>query len=192
MPTSTTTAGLNTTQIRVAGTGAFWKAPLATVLPADSVAAWGAAFVNLGFAKSGFTITPSLKTTPVVGWQSTNILRNIVTEQTRKYGFELQQSNINTLAMAWNGTIVPGLAGAYSMTIPNQATAEEFVLGIDWSDGTTNQRIILPRASIITLPVIKGDRTAETTYAFEVQELVPGDNSQSVLIFGVDDAVSGV
>jgi hypothetical protein len=155
------------------------------------VAPLDAAFRNLGYAKSGFTITPSLKTSPVMGWQSTQILRLINQELTRKYGFELQQTNIDTVALAWGGTVVPGTAGAYTVNVPNQVTALEFSLVIDWSDGTNNQRIYLPRASLLTLPPIKGDRTAETTYAVEFQELVPATGN-SVQIFGVDHAVSGV
>jgi len=192
MPTSTITAGLNATQLRVAGTGSIWKAPLGTALPTDSTTAWATGWVNLGYQKDGFTITPSLKTTPVMGWQSTQILRLIATELTRKYAFEPLQSNIQTTAMAWNGTVVPGTAGIYTITVPNAATISEFMLGIDWSDGTTSQRIVIQRCALLTLPAIKGKRTEETSYPFEVQELVPGDNSNSVLIFGVDDAVSGV
>lgn len=186
------TTGLDTSQIRVAGTGAIWKAPLGTTLPVDSTTAWGTGFVNLGYAKSGFTVTPSLKTSPVMGWQSTNVLRNIVTELTRKYAFELQQTNADTLALAWGGTVVPSAGGKYSITVPNEATIGECIIGIDWSDGVSNQRIIVQRAGSLTLPPIKGDRTAETTYALEFQELVPGDGTSGVLIYGVDAAVGGV
>jgi hypothetical protein len=264
---------LDATQIRVAGTGAIWLAPVGTTLPTDSTTALNAAYHNLGYAKTGFTVTPSLKTTPVMGWQSTNILRNINTELSRKYGFELQQSNIDTVALAWGGTVAPvvgtsigtvtiaittgvlttsvahGLAvgnpvqlqgvtggaplasgvtyyvqsvpssttltlaltaggaliattasgtasgitlmtGAYSITVPNQVTSLEYSLVLDWSDGTTNQRIVLPRVAVLTLPPIKGDRTAETTYAVEFQELIPATGN-SVQIFGVDHAVAG-
>lgn len=267
--------GLNTGQIRVAGTGSIWKAPVGTAIPVDSVAAWGSGFVNLGYAKAGFTVTPSLKTTPVMGWQSTNVLRMIATELTRKYAFELQQTNADTLAMAWGGTVaavsgtsigtvtiaittgvlttsaphglsvgnavqlagVTGAAplvsgttyyvqsiptsttltlaataggaliattasgsatgisvvtGAYSINVPNAATIGEMIIGIDWSDGLIHQRIILPRAALLTLPPIKGNKAAETSYAFEVQELVPGDGSNSCQIYGVDGAVAGV
>lgn len=182
---------LDATQIRVAGTGAIWKAPVGTALPTDSVTALDPAYHNLGYAKTGFTVTPSLKTTPVMGWQSTAILRNINTELTRKYGFELQQTNIDTVALAWGGTVVPGTAGAYSVTVPAQVGTLEYSFVIDWSDGANSQRIVIPRAAILTLPVIKGDRTAETTYVFEVQEMVPATGNP-VLIFGVDHAVSGV
>jgi hypothetical protein len=182
---------LDATQIRVAGTGAIWLAPVGSTLPTDSTTALDAAYHNLGYAKTGFTVTPSLKTTPVMGWQSTQILRLINTELSRKYGFELQQTNIDTAALAWGGTVVPGTAGVYSITIPSAVTTMEHSLVIDWSDGTDNQRLVLPRAAVLTLPVIKGDRTAETTYAVEFQELIPA-TGDSLYIYGVDHAVSGV
>ncbi|MEO7018345.1 MAG: hypothetical protein ABI067_17695 [Leifsonia sp.] len=265
---------LDATQIRVAGTGAIWKAPVGSVLPTDSTTALDPAYRNLGYAKTGFTVTPSLKTTPVNAWQSTNILRNINAELSRKYGFELEQTNIDTLALAWGGTVAPavgvsigtvtiavttgvltvsvphGLAignavqlagvaggapltsgttyyvqsvptsttltlaatlggaaiptttagtatgitlitGAYVVTVPLAVTAMEYSIVIDWSDGPISQRIVLPRVSVLTLPPIKGDRTAETTYAMEFQELVPATGN-SVLIYGVDHAVAGV
>lgn len=186
----TTTPTLDATQIRVAGTGAIWKAPVGSTAPTDSITALDPAFHNLGFAKSGFTVTPSLKTTPVMGWQSIQALRNIVTELTRKLGFELQQSNADTLALAWGGTVVPGTASAYTINIPDQVSVLEYAFVIDWADGAINQRIYIPRASLITLPTIKGDRTAETSYAFEFQPLVPATGN-SIQIFGHDAAVAG-
>lgn len=183
---------LDATQIRVAGTGAIWKAPVGSTAPTDSVTALDAAFSNLGFAANGFTVTPSLKTQTVMGWQSTNALRNFNTELTRKLGFELQQSNADTLALAWGGTVVPGTGHAYTINIPDQVGILEYAFVVDWSDGSINQRIYIPRASIVTLPTIKGDRTKETTYAFEFMPLIPAPGEgNSVQIFGLDQAVSG-
>ncbi|NNC10696.1 hypothetical protein HII28_02185 [Planctomonas sp. JC2975] len=188
MPTTPT---LDATQIRVAGTGAIWKAPVGSTAPTDSVTALDAAFHNLGFAANGFTVTPSLKTTPVMGWQSVQALRNIITELTRKIAFELQQTNMDTAALAWGGTVVPGTAGAYTLQIPDQVALMEYAFVIDWSDGSVSQRIYIPRASLITLPTITGTRTKETSYAFEFQPLVPATGN-SIQIFGLDHAVSGV
>ena len=188
MPVSTTPNG---SQIRVAGTGAIWRAPAGTVTPTDSTTAWGSAFQNLGFASDGFTAAPNYKTQQVRGWQSTGILRNITTEFDYKFGFELLQSNIATLALAWGGaTITAGTAGAYTLALPADP-ATEFVLGIDWSDGTVNQRLIMSRVSLLTLPTIKTVRTDAIKYAFEVQTLVPTDGTAQVKIFGVDAAVAG-
>lgn len=192
MTTGIIGTGLQTGQIRVAGTGAVWRAPLGTALPTDSTSALATGWNNLGYMKSGFTFTPSLKTTPVMGWQSTNILRLIATEKSSKIGFEAQQTNLQTTAMAWGGTVVPGTAGVFSITIPDTASVDEAAYVVDMIDGPISYRFVIERAGMLTLPVIKGDRTAETSYAFEIQVLVPADNSDSIKIYGVDSGVSGV
>jgi hypothetical protein len=183
---------LNSGQIRVAGNGAVWRAPLGSTLPTDSTTALDVAFHNLGYLKSGFTFTPTLKTSPVMGWQSTNILRLIVEEKSTKLGFECQQTNIDTAAMAWGGTVVPGTAGVFSIDIPNEASADEAAYVVDMVDGTISYRFVIARAATLTPPTIKGDRTAEVSYPFEVQVLVPADGSASIVPYGVDSAVSGV
>jgi hypothetical protein len=187
----TTGPALNSGQVRVAGTGAIWRAAAGSTLPADSTTAWDAAFHNLGFATDGFTVTPNFKTATVTGWQKIGVLRNITTDFDFKFSFELLQTNIDTLALAWgNATITPGLAGAYTMALGDPA--EEFILGIDWSDGAVNQRIIIESASLATLPTVKNVRSDGTRYAFEVQTLIPASGHDQVQIFGVDSAVSGV
>lgn len=262
---------LNSGQIRVAGTGAFWKAPLGTTTPTDSVTAWGAGFVNLGFATDGFTMTQDKKTNPITGWQSLEDLRLITTGVNRKFAFELLQSNKDTLGLAWGGATVVAVAGtpvggaitigtagvlttatahglsvgtpvqlatvvtstgilalttyyiiavgsattltlsataggtaltttsgtgtglsaagAYQLTIPNPTTVTDFVLGIDWSDGTTAQRIIIQQASTLTLPAIKSVRTDGIRYATEVQAIKPANGTDSVIVYGFDPAI---
>jgi hypothetical protein len=266
------TNALDSSQVRIAGTGAIWKAPLGSVLPTDSIMAWDAAFKNLGYAEDGFIMTPTLTTKGVNAWQSLENLRNIATALTRKFGFNLKQTNKDTLAMAWGGGVITpnpptlgsvtivastgvltvsavhGLSvndpvklgaitgttgitagvtyyvktvpttttltlsatvggaalalttdgsavsiakitGAYSLVIPGPSDLVDFILGIDWSDGATNQRIIIQRASPLALPVITGGRQKEIDYIFEVESLAPADGTKSILIYGVDVAV---
>lgn len=182
-------SALDSSQIRVAGNGALWKAPLGSTLPADSTTAWDAAFVNLGYATDGFTLTQDYKTQEVPGWQSLESLRLIATALTRKFAFESLQSNKDTVALAWGGaTITPATAGAYSMVIPDTQPLD-FILGIDWNDGATSQRIIVQHAALAALPTIKFVRTDAVKYPLEVQALKPADGTKSVLVFGVDAAV---
>ena len=266
-------AGLNSGQVRVAGTGRLWKAPLGTVLPTDSTTAWNAAFTDIGYATDGFTMKQDFKTKDVNGWQTLELLRLIVTALNRSFSFELQQSNKDTLALAWGNAaiaLVPGVSigsvtiaittgvltvsathslsvgdmvqlqgvtggaplasattyyvqsvptsttltvaltsggaaiatttsgtatgivkvtGSYSLTIPDASTIAPFVLGIDWSDGTTNQRLIVQRAMLTSLPTVKFSRQDSVAYAIEVQALAPVDGTKSVLVYGVDAAV---
>ena len=272
MPVSTSP---NSGQVRVAGTGTILRAPAGTATPTDSTTAWNAAFQNLGYVSDGgFTITPNYKANQIRGWQSRGVLRNITTEFDFKFGFELLQTNVATLALAWgNATVSPvsgvslgtvaiaittgvltvsasttlaigdpvilgtmtngaplvagttyyvqstptsttltlaatlggaaivtttagsstsitRVTGAWTMALPADP-ASEFMLGIDWSDGALNQRIVLSRASLLTLPVIKNVRTDAIRYAFEVQTLVPTDGTDQVKVFGVDASVAG-
>jgi hypothetical protein len=189
--TGTPATGLQTGQIRVAGTGAIWKAPIGSTLPTDSTTALDPAFHNLGYTKSGFVFTPSRKTQPVTGWQSLNTLRLLVTEKTNKLGFELLQSNADTLALAWDGTVVPGTGTAFTINVPDGVVADEYAYVVDMIDGTVSYRFVLQRGALLTPPTIKGDRTAETSYAFEIQPLIPADGSNSIKIYGADVAVTG-
>lgn len=183
---------LNSGAVRVAGTGSIWKAPLGTTLPTDSTTAWGTGFVNLGYATDGFTLTQDLKRQDITAWQSLSPVRSIATALVRKLAFESLESNINTVPLAWGGaTMTPGTAGVYTLAIPD-GTPTDFILGVDWSDGTLNQRIIVQRATLLSLPTIKFVRTDAVRYPLEVQALVPSDGSASVLVYGVDSIVSGV
>jgi len=266
-------AGLNSGQVRIAGTGRLLKAPLGTVLPVDSVAAWNGAFVDLGYADDGFEMKQDLKRKEVNGWQTLELLRLITTALNRTFTFNLKQSNRDTLGLAWGGAVITPAAaaslgtvaiaittgvltvsatetlavgdmvqlgtltgaaplvagttyfvltaptsttltlaatlggalivttaagsstsitkvtGAYSLSIPDASQIEDFIIGIDWSDGTINQRLVIQRAALLSLPTIKSGRQAEIDYVVEVQALKPADNTASVLVYGVDVAV---
>lgn len=187
----TTTAILSSGQVRVAGTGAIWRGAAGATPPTDSITAWAAGYQNLGYCTDGFTSTPNFKATQVRGWQNRGVLRNITTEFDFKFGFELLQTNIATLALAWGGaTITAGSGGAWTMQLPADP-ATEFALGIDWSDGALTYRYFMPRVSLLTLPTIKSVRSDATRYALEIQTLVPVDGSGQVQFFGVDGAVAG-
>ena len=98
------------TKVKVAGTGAIWKAPLGTALPTDSITSWNAAFVNLGFMDDGFSVEQALVVKDVKGWQSLETLRAIATDLIRKFMFDSIQTDKETLALAWGGgTITPVL-----------------------------------------------------------------------------------
>jgi hypothetical protein len=266
-------AGLNSGQVRVAGTGRLYKAVAGTPIPTDSIAAWNAGFTDIGYATDGFTMVQDFKTKDVTAWQALEPLRLIVTALNRSFQFELQQSNKDTLALAWGGaaiTPVPGtslgtvaiaittgvltvsathslnvgdmvqlqgvtggaplasattyyvqstpsgttltlaltsggasiatttsgtatgiikVTGSYELAIPDPSTIAPFILGIDWSDGATSQRLIIQRAMLTKLPTVKFSRMDSVSYAIEIQALKPVDGTNSVLVYGVDTAV---
>jgi len=261
---------LDASQVRVAGTGAVWKAPIGTVLPTDSSAAYNAAFVHLGYFTNGFTITQDLKVTSISAWQTLEPVRQINTAIARKLSFEALESDKANIGLAFGGATVtqtgvpaggavtftagtittatphgfavgtpvffgtitgtPGVtagvtyfvltvpttttmtvsatyggtavtittgstptvtaAGPYSVSIPDAAVTQEFIIGVDWSDGGWNQRILMPRATFASLPSIKYVRDDAIRFPAELQALKPYDGSNSVQLLGNDWAAS--
>lgn len=185
---------LDASKIKVAGTGAIWKAPIGTSgVPTDSTTAYPNGFVNLGWiSEGGFQLDQSLKTKAVGAWQSIETVRLISTGLERSVSFETLESNAATLSLAFNNaTITNGSAGAYTMSLSASQLSAEFVLGIDWSDGVTSQRIIFPRAVLKSLPKIKYTRQDALQFSMEIMALAPADGSASVLIYGKDSGITG-
>lgn len=183
--------GVNSGEIRVAGSGHIYKAPLGSTLPATSSATWDTAFVDLGYAADGFDVAQDLKTTDINAWQTLEVVRIIANELNRTFTFTLQQTNADTLALAWGGaTITPGSAGAYTLDVPGaDAGLASYVFGLDWFDGETSQRIIIPNGTLTALPQIKFNRSGAVEYAITVRAVKPPTGA-SVQVLGVDLAVA--
>lgn len=262
---------LDPNQIRVAGTGAVWKAPTGTAIPTDSTTAYAAAFTHLGYFTNGFTIAQDYKVTSIPAWQTLEPVRQIATGLTRKVSWEALESDRQNIGLAFGGATVtqtgvavggavtftagtittatahgrvagdainfgtvtgtPGVtsgttyfvltaptattltvtatlgsstpvtittgtatgvtpAGPYSVSIPDGAVVGEFIIGIDWSDGTYNQRILIPRATYASLPTVKYVRDDVVRFPVELQALKPFDGSNSVQLLGSDWAAS--
>ena len=101
----------STTKVRIAGTGAIWKAPLGTALPTDSVTAWNAAFVNLGYLEDGFELEQDLTTKELNAWQSVEMIRSITINHFRKFLFTVNQTDKDTIALALGGAVVTPTLG---------------------------------------------------------------------------------
>jgi len=182
---------LDGSKVKIAGTGAIWKAPTGTTAPTDSTTAYGAGWVNLGYMKAGFEMSQDLKTKPIEAWQTLEFVRLINQSLTRKFKFEAIESNNETVKLAWGGaTITTTTGGIYTLAIPTSYATNEFMIGLDWSDGTTSQRIIVKRAALLSLPSVNYDRQDEISYTIEVQSLAPTDNSAPISVYGVDTGVA--
>ncbi|MEO6116012.1 MAG: hypothetical protein ABIP33_06470 [Pseudolysinimonas sp.] len=121
------TNNLDPNQIRVAGNGGVWKAPVGTVFPVDSVSAYGAGFAHLGYFTDGFTVTQDLKTQDITAWQTLDVVRRILTSLTRRISWEALESDKQNLSMAFGGatTVQTGVAvgGAVTFTAGTITTA---------------------------------------------------------------------
>lgn len=179
-------------EVRVAGSGDVYLAPIGTTVPTDTVAPWAAAWKNLGYVKSGFTYTPTLSQTDINTWQATEQIRLITTGVTREFTFVLQQTNMTTMSLALGGAIITnGTAGAYTWTLPDPSVVQEYAFGFEWLDGATKSRWIVERGALHSLTPITFDRTAEVGYSISVRALIPASGNRAVYGLGLDVAVNG-
>jgi len=177
-------------KVRIAGSGAIWYAPTGTTLPTDSTSALNAGFINIGYAKDGFEVPQDLTTKEITAWQSLDVVRLVTTKLSRSVKFSAIETNKTSVQLAWgNAVVTVGTSPAYSLAFPASQTTQEFVLVLDWSDGSTTQRIVFKRAVFKSLPSVKFSRQDEINYDMEIQALTPTDGSYPVAVWGSDAGV---
>lgn len=203
---------LDPSQIRVAATGAFWKAPLGSTLPTDSTTAYPAAYANFGYQTNGFTLGQDLKTTTVSGWQSLEPLLLINQSRSNTLAFENLQSNQANLSLAWGngsavGTAVPvggavtiGTAGLITTASAHGLSvgAPVQLVGVTTSTGitslTTYWIISVGSSTTFTLSATLGGAALTTTAgtatsvapAYPVKWTFPDTAIANEFVLGVD------
>ena len=148
----------STAAINVGSNGTIYVAPVGTVAPVDPFVAWGAAWVDLGYASEDGVTFNDAKTTERIGvWQMFYAARYIVTERDTMASFTLRQWDKNTVPLAFGGGTItttaasagpPVVAAHYLYTPPAPSLIDERALGIQWEDGAKVYRLIMPRVMV--------------------------------------------
>jgi hypothetical protein len=133
----------------------IYLAPAGTAGPADTIAAWPAAWNILGYASSdGVTVGSSTTTNEIVPWQSIVPLMTVVTQRLLTMKMILWQLNDITLALYFDadpptptGT---GAASAISMQVRSDKPQHLYAVGLDSMDVNHAFRVIFPRAVMST------------------------------------------
>jgi hypothetical protein len=138
-------------QITVALSGNVSVAPYSSglVLPTD-LGALDAAFSNLGYTSEDgvtFSATPNIE--EIRAWQKATPVRRIVTSRDVAAAFTLEQTNLDTFALAFGGGDWTSNAGVYRYDPPADEDAlAEYACVIDFSDGDRNSRIVIMRSTV--------------------------------------------
>lgn len=183
---------LDSTQVRVAGSGSVYLAPLGSTVPTDSTTPWATAWKELGYISTGVTYTPSQSTTDINTWQAVEPVRLIVASVTREFTFTLQQTNATNFGLALGGAIITAgtAAGDYTWTLSDPSVIHEYAFGFEWVDGANKSRWIVERGALTTLTPITMSRTAEVAYNISVRALVPASGNRAVYGVGTDIAIN--
>lgn len=165
---------LNSNNVVVALSGAIYWAPAGTAGPTDAEAAWGAGWVDLGYAsEDGITETPDDDTTDIPAWQNGDTVRTLINSSRMRYGFTLIETTERGLELYYRTTVTDAGTGTASLEIGTPSTAR-FAFGFDVIDGD----------GIIRTVIDEGDVTERGEITYSNTEAVGYD--MTVTAFPVD------
>lgn len=138
---------LDSTNVRVAVTGAISMCPLGTTGPTNADSSLGTAFNDLGYAgEDGVTETRDRSTETIQGWQRGDIVREVVTEASVTYTFILIETKKETVELYY-GSTVDGTDGSIVIIPANTGGRHGFV--IDVIDGDDFIRAWVPQGEVV-------------------------------------------
>lgn len=155
-------AGMNATEIRVAGNGKVLIAAKNTDMPVPGTPL-GAAWKDLGYTTNdGIKLTKKDKLDPVDAWQSQAAVRFIQSDRDLTVKFQLMQVNVDTLpfVMGSGATPLTPTDGVISYNLEATAIPAEFALGVEFEDGASVTRFYIPRAIVTDMDEVQFAKNA--------------------------------
>ncbi len=140
---------LNAAEVRVAGTGALYKAPLGEAEPANSTAVLAANFEHLGYVSSdGVEMSFEDSVNNTFAWQNSALVRTSRTETLTKMTFTFLQTRGSVLEAFHSGSeITEPATGEYRLPIA-PAVADPSTWIFDAIDGGIHMRYYIPNGEI--------------------------------------------
>ena len=128
-------------------TGRVYVAPVDTAAPTTSTSTLDAAFVDLGYVSTdGVEFSTDKTTSQIRAWQNADLVREVVTESTVTYSFNLLESS-QAVIEAYFGSAMTG--GKISLDPTATGGRKSFV--IDIVDGDKAIRHYVPTAEILSV-----------------------------------------
>lgn len=167
-------------QVRVAGTGELFLAPVGTALPTTVDGAPNAAFKGYGYTTDdGVTLSKSVDRDGVAAWQSATPVRYIITGSELTVACTFLQSNEDILKL-WlsSGDFASDGGTGYRADVPVDPIGQQFAMMLEWKDDTITSRLVAAKVEVTDT----GDVTvAREAQAFPVTLSVLPPDSGSVL-----------
>lgn len=183
---------LNAEEITVALSGNVHVAPYSDtlVLPED-LSALDAAFMNLGYtSEDGVTFSASPTVEDIRAWQKATPVRRIVTARDASAAFVLEQTNLDTFALAFGGgDWTEPTAGVYRYDPPaDEDSLAEYAVVVDFADGDRNSRIVIFRATVNEAVETQLVRNNAAMLPVTLAALTPDDQDRSWAFLSDDPA----
>jgi hypothetical protein len=159
---------LDSSNVRVAVTGAVYKGVTGTTAPTSASSSLNAAFKDLGYvSEDGVTETRDRSTNQIKGWQNADLVREVVTDASYALTFTLIETKKETVETFYGAT-ADGSDG--SVDIVPSATGGRAVWVVDVIDGGELIRIHMASAEVTEV----GDQVYQSGEAIGYQVTVKG------------------
>lgn len=155
---------LASSQVRVAGTGELYLAPVGTILPTAASIALEAAFKGYGYTtEDGVSLSKSVDREGVPAWQSSTPVRYLITGQELTIETTFLQSNEDILKL-WLGSgdfaTDGGTPAGYRADVPIDPVGQQHALVLEWKDGTITSRLVVPKVEVTEVGDVSLARSA--------------------------------
>lgn len=140
-------------QVRVAGSGELFLAPVGTTLPTSAAATLDPLFEGYGFTnEDGVVLSKSVEREGIPAWQSTTPVRYLTTSQELTAAVTFLQSNEDILKL-WLGSgdfasdanvTDPG----YRADMPVDPVGQQYAFVLEWVDGEIKSRLAIPKVEV--------------------------------------------
>lgn len=139
---------VDSANVRVAVTGAWYMAPLGTTAPASATASLPGTWVELGFlSDDGTTKSTDRSTDDITAWQNASKVRTVVTDSGVTFQFTLIETTVESVELYTGGTV--SADGTVSVAPGRTGGRHAFVFDI--IDGDFVRRIFIPEAEVTDL-----------------------------------------
>lgn len=150
-------AGLNATEIRVAGNGRVLVATKNTDITVPGTPP-GAGWKDLGYTTNdGVKFTKKDKLDPVDAWQSHAAVRFIQSDRDLTVKFQLMQVSADTLPFVMGSGTNPltPTDGVIKYELEASSDPVEFALAVEFDDGDSSSRFYVPRAIVTDMDEVQ-------------------------------------
>jgi len=150
-------------ELVVAGSGDVYAAPYGTTLPTTVDGALDGNFFKLGYCtEDGLQLTQTPTVEEFMSWQSRHATRRELTSLEVSLTFGLQQWNEQTLQTALGGGVVQEYSSGkyWYKPVGDDEQLDNISVVAEWSDGTKDYRLVIPKCQATESVEIQLTRTA--------------------------------
>lgn len=187
---------LNSSLVRVPGTGELSLGPPGTPEPPDATTALPAAWTGLGLSTNdGVTMKRAVEKTGTEHWQQLTPARYIYTKQELTVASVFQETKGIVLSAYFGGLVFAETAAGskkYRAEISSVPKGDERALCVDWVDYVSatqvyHHRLYVPRAEVSETQDAQWSRTQEARWGLTFAALAPIGGSTALAVWLTDD-----